>query len=263
MPPEREHAGDAGERVAAAAEREPAWAGYAQYCRTRRRGLRRDALRHLDAWLADAERWPFERRRDFAGWLCDEAARARHDRFDYSPHPLTQRLLLPTLVEWTEREPSSPLPHRWLGMFFGGYSGYGVNVGKLWPPLGPQDHLRRALALDPDDQASRVRLAELLIRALDFDAHHLPEYYIGDPEADVMLADEAAQVVEGVSDAATRDALQGALAATTQLLDDWIAFKLEGGPSFDEWCRAQGRQYTWNVHYYYDDGRAGAEAAEE
>jgi hypothetical protein len=40
-------------------------------------------------------------------------------------------------------------------------------------------------------------------------------------------------------------------AAARQLLEDWIAFRAEGGADFDEWCRVRGRSYEWQRHYFY------------
>jgi hypothetical protein len=40
--------------VASDAEREPAWYSYARYCRERERGLRKQALRHLETFVAGA-----------------------------------------------------------------------------------------------------------------------------------------------------------------------------------------------------------------
>ena len=45
--------------VASDAEREPAWYTYARYCRERERGLRKQSLRHLETFVAEAEQWRF------------------------------------------------------------------------------------------------------------------------------------------------------------------------------------------------------------
>lgn len=239
--------------IASEAEREPAWHAYAHYCRERERGLRKQALQNLETFVGTAERWPFESRLSFVAWLCAHLERPGWARFDLTPHPLANRILRPTLVEWTSRDPRSPLPHRWLGMFFG-YSYLDIRAGRVVPPASVEHHLRRAIELDPTEQPARVRLAELLIGGLEYDAHHLPEYYIGQAENDVGVAEEAAHLIEGITDPDVRGRLRGELAAAQQLLEDWLTFSQEPETDFDEWCRLRGRQYVWTKHYYYGSG---------
>ena len=239
--------------VASDAERELAWYTYGHYCRERELGLRKQALRNLETFVAAAERWPFEARLSFVAWLCAHLERPGWARFDLTPHPLTNRLLRPTLVEWTTRDPRAPLPHRWLGMLFG-YSYLEIRAGLMEPPDSVEHHLRRAIELDPTEQSARVRVAELLISGLEYDAHHLPEYYIGEAENDVRVAEEAARLIEGITDPRDCARLCGELAAARQLLEDWLAFSKQRGTDFDEWCRLRRRQYTWRKHYYYGGG---------
>jgi len=241
--------------IASEADREPAWQAYARYWRERERGLRKQALRNLETFVGTAERWPFEARLSFAAWLCAHLERPDWARFDLTPHPLTTRTLRPTLVEWTTRDPNAPLPHRWLGMFFG-YGYQGLRAGMVEPPDSVEQHLRRAIELDPTEQPARVRLAELLIGGLEYGAHHLPEYYIGEAEHDVGVAEEAAHLIEGITDHGDRVRLRGELAAARQLLEDWLAFSQEPGADFEEWCRLRGRQYVWTKHYYYGGGHS-------
>jgi hypothetical protein len=68
------------------------------------------------------------------------------------------------------------------------------------------------------------------------------------------VAEEAAHLIEGITDPDDRDRLRGELAAAQQLLEDWLAFSLEPGTDFDEWCRLRGRHNVWTKHYYYGGG---------
>lgn len=237
-------------RMAEEAGRVPAWAEYALYCRARERGLRPRALGHLDAFLRAAVRWPFPERREFAGWLARALENPDWERYDLSPHPLVVRLLRPTLLEWTEREPASPLPHRWLGMFFSAYA-YTAAAQAPDSPLPAERHLRRALELDPGEQPARIHLVRLLLERLYFAAHHLPAVYLGDPGEDLALAAEVARLVEGVAEPGLRSHLRGEAAAARRLVEDWIAFQRTGGGDFDEWCRLHGRTHSWQRHYYF------------
>ena len=56
MRPNREYS-EAMRLVASDAEREPAWHTYARYCRERGRGLRKQSLRHLETFVAEAKQW--------------------------------------------------------------------------------------------------------------------------------------------------------------------------------------------------------------
>ena len=237
--------------VASDAEREPGWHTYARYCRERERGLRKQSLRHLETFVAEAEQWPFGARHCFVAWLCVHLERPGWMRFDLTPYPLTNRLLKPTLVEWTTRDPRASLPHRWLGIIC---SYLGTRAGLMEPPESVEHHLGRAIELDPTEQPARVRLAELLIGGLEYDAHHLPEAYIGEAENGVREGEEAARLIEGITDPRDWARLTGKLAAARQLLEDWLAFSQESGTDFDEWCRLRGRKYTWRKHYYYGGG---------
>lgn len=232
--------------AAAEAERLPSWAEYARYCRLREQGLRREALQSLDGFLRVAERWPFEARREFAVWISRalEARETAHD--DLTPHPLIARLLRPALLEWCEQEPLAVLPHRWLGMFFSRYPH--AKNGE-----SSHEHLRRAIELDPSEQPARIRLIHQELGHLEFAVHHLPEYYIGDPEDDLAFTTEVARLIDGVADPRAEVELRAELAAARKLVEDWIAFRDEGGADFDEWCRVRGRAYEWQRHYFYPD----------
>ena len=168
-----------------------------------------------------------------------------------TPYPLTNRLLRPTLVEWTTRDPRASLPHRWLGIIC---NYLGIRAGLIEPPESVEHHLGRVIELDPTEQPARVRLAELLIGGLEYAAHHLPEAYTGEAENDLREGEEAARLIEGITDPRDRARLSGELAAAQQLLEDWLAFSRGPGADFEEWCRLRGRQYVWTKHYYYGGG---------
>jgi hypothetical protein len=238
--------------AADAAERRPAWAEYAHYCRNRERGLRRQALASLNQFISGAESWPFDQRREFAAWLSSLLETPGWERYDLTPYPLVTRLLIPTLHQWLELDPTTPLPHRWLGMFFSNHA-YHVVVAGLGPmPQNAAEYLRRALELDANEQPARVRLARLLIGWLNYDAHHLPDFYIGDPADDVATVQEAARLIEGISASSVREQMSAELQLIRQRLDDWIAFCSERGTDFAEWCRLRGRAYRWCRAYYYE-----------
>lgn len=58
--------------MAEEAELTAAWKNYAQYCRLREHGLRKQAFVSLDAFTAEAPQWDFESRKAFVLWLCSK-----------------------------------------------------------------------------------------------------------------------------------------------------------------------------------------------
>lgn len=209
-----------------------------------RAGAAAEALRCLDDFLRAAERWTFEERREFAAWLSSVLETCGWRSHDLIPHPLIARLLRPTLLEWAERDTGAVLPHRWLGMFFSFHPH--AETG-----LSSQEHLRRAVELDPEEQPARIRLIHYDLGYLEYAVHHLPDYYIGDPGEDLAFTTDVARLIDGVADSRTQSELRAELAAAWQLIEDWIAFCDEGGADFDEWCRARRRAYGWQRHYFY------------
>ena len=90
---------------------------FSDYCRLRAEGLRKQAFGALTRFLSQALNWEFEKRRNFVDWLLT---------FQYNnpqihqliPQPLMKKLVEPTLIEWTQYQLDSPIPHRWRGVFF-------------------------------------------------------------------------------------------------------------------------------------------------
>ena len=202
------------------------WTDYAAYLMLQDQGLRADAFKRLAAFLTQAQTWSFDRQRAFVAWLCDQVYRANDADSRVMPTPLAQQLVLPTLHAWTEQEPHDPVPHRWLGILF--YE---------------EKHLERALELDPDDQPARLCLVNRIVNGLEYSVHHVPEGYIGDPDADLEEAKAARQHLAYIVDERVRQALLHELDEVQHLIEDWIAFEQDGGGNFCEWCKQHGR--TW------------------
>jgi hypothetical protein len=94
------------------------------------------------------------------------------------PHPLSHRIVEPTLREWAQAEPGCAEPRLWLG-------GY--------------DNLKRALELKPDDEAIRRKLVAWILNRVDWATHELPTGYIGSPTEDIAALDEADGLLAGLS----------------------------------------------------------------
>ena len=241
------------DNLAGEAARVPEWSHYATYCRDRERGLRRAALEHIDAFLDETATWDEPKRRQFVEWLCVRLEANPDVAHHATPQPMVERLLHPTLRRWTGTHINDPRPHRWLGLLFAGYRFY-RRTAENDPPVNAKEHLRKAIAIDPREQPSRIRLVELLVDDILWDTHHLPDYYIGEPAITLEAADEALRVTSGVEDPVECDELEYAVSTARQLVQDWIDFREARGVDFVAWCLEYGRSPEWVRHYYFRAG---------
>ncbi len=210
------------------------WSHYDTYCQLRAMGLRSWALKELDAFLRKTDLWPFEERQSFVLWLCERMSAGADLRSGALPYPLFSHLLRPTLMEWSQVEPKNPRPHRWLGMFL--RYGSPTEADEILGEISP----RRAIALDPDEQPARVRLARDLLSDLEYSVHHLPEIYLGDPVADLAKASEVGRLAGAVRDEQERQALREEVDRYRQLAANWTAFLVDGGQDLERWCVERG-----------------------
>jgi hypothetical protein len=131
--------------AASAAEGIPEWRDYATYCRLRERGLRKKSLESLEAFLGRLVDSAFEQRLAFVCWVMPRADSASNGDL-LIPWPLYDRLIRPTLLEWSQRRPAEPEPQYWLGTREHG-----------------TERLRRAITLDPRLTEVRARLVGYLL----------------------------------------------------------------------------------------------------
>ena len=161
------------------------WPEYAAYCRARESGRRRLAFRHLSAFIASIGVAGDGRRRKFAHWVCERLTENEPDSGALLPEPLLTEIVIPALGQWRADEPWNSIPLRWLGVLLTSPGHLAVRSGLRPPDEQGESLLRKAINLDPPDQVARVRLIECRIGTLDFNAHHLPEAYLGEPETDL------------------------------------------------------------------------------
>jgi hypothetical protein len=186
--------------VAAEASQSPQWADYATYCAEHERGLRRQAFKILDRFIAQMERAPFAERRRFVSWLLHRAD-LRDGSHMLVPHPLRTRVIEPTLGEWLRVEPTSSEPHRWLG-------GY--------------DHLKRAVELDPSDEIARRRFISCILGSVDYATHSLPYGYHGEPDGDLSVLAEAEAALSGLSSDDDRIRAAAEIGEQRRLIEDYL-----------------------------------------
>jgi hypothetical protein len=132
----------------------------------------------LARFIAWAEHAPFSERRKFVVWLLLLLDRSDWRR-QLAPYPLEVRVIEPTLLEWTLVEPECPEPHRW---------------------LGGEEHLSRALELDPNDQIALRKLVVHILGFVDFGTHEMPYGYLGSAADDLVALERAQGLLGNLSD---------------------------------------------------------------
>lgn len=212
---------------------EPLWQHFADYCRLREQGLRKPSLQSITRLIADAARWSTIDRRRFAEWIFE--TQCRHPKVhQLIVHPLNHQLLIPILQEWKDDEAVNDTPHRLLGI-----------------ATGDHRHFADALALNPQNDFSRYRLVVRDLADIDFQCHHLPHYFIGEPGDAIQALNHAKELATGFVDLRIAASLQSEFDELRCKVEDWLVFQREGGDSFDVWCEKHKREYRWLKAYYY------------
>jgi len=186
--------------VATEASASPEWADYAAFCTEYERGLRPQAFAILDRFIASMEYLSFAERRRFVSWLLNRAD-GHGGRHMLVPHPLQQRIVEPTLKEWIGVEPAASEPHRWLG-------GY--------------EHLKRAIELDPHDELARRKFVAHILSRVGLSTHELPAGYLGTPQEDLVLLDQAEAALPGLSSGDDRKQFADSISDQRALIEEYL-----------------------------------------
>ncbi len=176
-------------RFASLARAIPEWSDYATFCEKYEQGLRQEAFGHLEHFIEYLEKSPFSERRKFVSWLLPRVE-GREGKHMLVPHPLSNRIIQPTLCEWIVSEPESAEPHLWFGDY---------------------DNLKHALALKPDDDLIRRKIVACILNRVDWATHELPTGYIGEPSEDLTALDEAELLIGKLSSERERADFDAAL----------------------------------------------------
>lgn len=155
---------------------------YHRYIDLLSRGLRKDALKHIEDLLSILRTLPKLRQQFLASFLCRETQiQSSHKLL---PEPLYRRFVVPVIEEWKSVEPSNPEPLRW---------------------TGNMDDLIRAVELDPTCDQTRRRLILRILGFVGMSTHELPAGYLGEVENDYDLLRVAKREAQLLRDANLRD----------------------------------------------------------
>jgi hypothetical protein len=196
-------------KIALEAAGRPAWASFARYCELRGRGVRPAALAALETFLAEAVSWPFEARLEFLRWFVDRAYRGAGDAPPaVAPEPLVARLIGPTAREWVTERPDLAEAQLAAGL------------------LALDDRVaryREALRLDPDCDHARLRLVEGALGDIDYNQHHMPDFYIHDPRIDLRDLGEVQAWAKQSSDGDWKAAVLAEIEEKRAVAQAWLA----------------------------------------
>ncbi|MEQ9379730.1 MAG: hypothetical protein RJP95_02620 [Pirellulales bacterium] len=220
--------------VADSIAHESRWSDFAEYCRLREKGLRKKALASIDNLITAADSWPTNERRRFVTWII-EAQQRLPEVHQLIVTPLQRKLIEPTLDEWSHAHPGDPIPKRLLGLATG-------NV----------DCFQQALDLAPDDDISRFRIISRLVYDVDYQCHHLPDYFIGEPSKALDDLNVARDLSKLFVDKSIAESLADEFTELTNKVNDWVVFQSSHQKSFAGWCDDNKRNYTWCRAYHYD-----------
>lgn len=216
---------------------------FASFCRDLLKGLRKQAFKHLDVFLDQTLDWEFHKKLQFVIWICDWAEKAENHHH-ILVHPLLVKLIKPVLNEWIAQKPNDSRPYRWRGAFLANLQNDN--------DINPYEDFRKAIEVNSDDERAKVRLADLILYSFWYATHHLPDFYIGDPDKDFEELKLILSLIDSIADIEIRGELRNNIDSYALLLGDWLSFKKESGADFADWCEKHNRKYRWVKAYYYE-----------
>jgi hypothetical protein len=212
----------------------PAWKEYANYCFSREKGLRKKAFTHLDNFLVTATKWKINQKIEFIKFLFPFFETIKDADYGPFPQPLSEKLVKPALEYWCENESKDERPFRWLGIYY-----------------RSEEHLLKAIELNPNDDISRLQLINCWIYNIYYSIHHLPEGYIGDPVEDLELAEKAIKQIELLTDSDQKDKWKKKLNAKIEFIDNYIEWEKSGHPNFEQWGNDNKKKVSYGTKTYY------------
>lgn len=209
----------------------------ARYCELRERGLRKEALKELNAFIGDAGTWETPTRREVVLRILD-CHWGTPQAHQFLAEPLRRRLVEPVLEQWRAAERTNAVPLRHLALL-----------------RGDRDLLDEALLLNAKDDGVRAAIARMLVRSVDFATHHLSEgKFIGEVSDSERALSEVAALLNGATDPRALAPIDQERRALAALLADWRQYLEAPEGTFPEWCRARNRTHGWWSIVYYEKG---------
>lgn len=196
---------------------------FGQYCLKKTAGLKKEANRLSQAFVANTVKKATIEQREITVHLCE---------LNYS-HPKVHSLInhhiaefiQNTLFQWSESEPSSIVSHRWEALY-GRYDRLIVA-------------LESALTIDPDDQIALVRKCNSIIHDLEFMTHHLNQgVLLGEVTEANYLLRELRPFASRVSNSEQKERINREMSYFTKLFELWSIYNAQSiEQNFVEWAK--------------------------
>ncbi|MFA6113530.1 MAG: hypothetical protein WC729_06045 [Sphingomonas sp.] len=203
---------DALAAIADAPDTKDVSSAFADYCRLRASGRRREALEQLDRFIVSTEEGHFDHRRAFVRWVT--APNGLVDSRLLTPQPVIARIIVPTVDEWRDREPDDAEAY----FLKGRYGDWTVSENEP----GPLDWFRRAIELAPDHQGARRAFIDWVVGHVENAQHELPLGYLGSPEGDLAEVEEALRLLDGVEQPHWRVGVGAKLTHLRDTTEAWV-----------------------------------------
>ncbi len=215
----------------------PEFEEYGRYCLYREKGLRKDAMAALNAYIQNCRTHSIAMQRLIATKLCT-SHEADPNCFQYNhtlmPKPLT-RYLLEIVGKWNDEDNSDPIRWHWLG---------GLS--------GDPDFVIRGLEIHPNDETLLLRLIHSHLNYVNYQMHHVQDGgFIGstdDASSNIaFLSEQAMRLPAG----GKKHKVLGELKCHKALLAAWIEYsETKLSTSFPKWCRQVGYEFEFHESYY-------------
>lgn len=223
--------------VGKAATINPAWQHYSNYCFEREKGRRKEALNELDQFLATAKDWSDEGKIDFLNFIFPLFENIPDASYGPFPQPLSKRMVEPALIAWCNTNPADNRPFRWYGRFY-----------------KSEEHLEKAIELNPADDLARSYLIENWMVLIDFSLHHFPEGFIGNPHESILLGEKIKIQIEQLLSPDFKSSWTEKLSRSLYLTQTYINWEASGHPNLELWAEENNINIdgAGNAVYYFN-----------
>lgn len=198
---------------------------YYDYCLYLEKGLRKEALKIINNFVADLQQRDFEQQKTFIETILTAYDKYEGYPYNIMPHPLFQ-LIFGLIKDWCDRDLVDERFFFW----------YGKHKYEF-------QYIELALAKAPDFEKAKVAIVEHKLYPLYYATHHLPDYYIDDgyENDDLARCNELKQDILSLKEESQQDKYMKELAFYQTLIENYIEWKKSGHTDFRQWGEAHNK----------------------
>ncbi len=208
---------------------------FANYCFLKEKGLKKEALQAVNAFVLSTKCKSIEEQRNIANEIISLSYHNR-DIHQLISHPLMQ-FLLGVFKNWVEEVNEDATPYRWLGYISNDLVYY-----------------EKALEINSTDDISIIMLAKASLNYIDYQTHHLSETrFIGKLDDARYSLEKADKLINRLSQGEVKVRLLEEYHYYLNLVNRWTEYNQEQSTlSFPEWCKAKGVHFNFLSIIYYN-----------